>query len=87
MNNVQEDCDFNNTLSSQAYRFEIAYLFMNSCYQNSESLNCIIMFSKTRKYYFMSRFANSIPTRDVDCGPPVDRETILGGPPVLQARG
>jgi hypothetical protein len=27
------------------------------------------------------------PGQGVDRGPPVDRETILGGPPVLQARG
>jgi hypothetical protein len=25
--------------------------------------------------------------QDVDRGPPMDRETILGGPPVLHARG
>jgi hypothetical protein len=27
------------------------------------------------------------PEQDVGRGPPADRETILGGPPVLQARG
>jgi hypothetical protein len=27
------------------------------------------------------------PGQEVDRGPPVDREIILGGPPVLQERG
>jgi hypothetical protein len=27
------------------------------------------------------------PGQDVDRGPPADRETIYGGPPVHQARG
>jgi hypothetical protein len=30
---------------------------------------------------------HSSPGQDVDRGPPVDRETISGGPPVLHARG